>query len=52
MSAVPEVARMPSSLPPVAVTEDFESFARFGDYIGDRVGITESGDWSFFVVGD
>ena len=31
---------------------DFDDFAQFGGYIGYRVGITESGDWSFFVVGD
>ena len=24
----------------------------FGGYIGYRVGITESGDWAFFVAGD
>ncbi len=32
--------------------DDFEGFRQFGGYIGYRVGITESGDWSFFVVGD
>lgn len=32
--------------------DDFESFAQFGGYIGYRVGITENGDWSFFVAGD
>jgi hypothetical protein len=32
--------------------EDFEGFRQFGAYIGYRVGIYESGDWSFFVAGD
>ena len=32
--------------------DDFEDFSQFGGYIGYRVGITESGDWSFFVAGD
>ncbi len=32
--------------------DNFEDFRQFGDYIGYRVGITESGDWSFFVAGD
>lgn len=32
--------------------EDLQSFADFGGYYGYRIGITASGDWSFFVAGD
>ena len=32
--------------------DDLRRFAQFGSYAGHRVGITESGDWIFFVAGD
>jgi len=32
--------------------EDLRRFEQFGSYVGHRVGITESGDWIFFVGGD
>ena len=32
--------------------DDLRRFAQFGSYTGHRVGITESGDWIFFVGGD
>ena len=32
--------------------EELRRFERFGSYVGDRVGITGSGDWTFFVGGD
>lgn len=32
--------------------DDLRRFAQFGSYAGHRVGITESGDWIFFVGGD
>ena len=32
--------------------DDLRRFAQFGSYAGHRVGITESGDWVFFVGGD
>ncbi len=32
--------------------EDLRRFAQFGAYTGHRVGITENGDWVFFVAGD
>ena len=32
--------------------KDLQRFAEFGSYTGHRVGITESGDWIFFVGGD
>jgi hypothetical protein len=32
--------------------DDLRRFAKFGSYAGHRVGITESGDWIFFVGGD
>lgn len=32
--------------------EDFRRFEQFGSYVGHRIGITESGDWIFFVGGD
>lgn len=40
------------ALEPLYGEEDFESFARFGGYVGYRVGITAEGDWEFFVAGD
>ncbi len=32
--------------------EELRRFEQFGSYVGDRVGITDSGDWIFFVGGD
>lgn len=32
--------------------EDIELFKEYGSFIGWRVGITETGDWRFFVAGD
>ena len=32
--------------------DDLQRFAQFGSYVGYRVGITETGDWIFFVGGD
>ncbi len=32
--------------------DELRRFEQFGSYIGDRVGITENGDWIFFVAGD
>lgn len=32
--------------------KDLVDFERFGGYVGYRVGITDSGDWIFFVAGD
>ena len=32
--------------------DDLRRFAQFGSYAGHRVGITDSGDWIFFVGGD
>ena len=32
--------------------DDFATFSDFGGYIGYRLGITENGEWSFFVAGD
>lgn len=32
--------------------EDLRQFEQFGSYLGHRVGITESGDWIFYVGGD
>lgn len=32
--------------------DDLRRFQQFGSYVGHRVGITESGDWIFFVGGD
>lgn len=40
------------ALRPLYGEEDFEFFERFGGYVGYRVGITEGGDWVFFVAGD
>ncbi len=31
---------------------DFAGWDSFGGFIGYRVGITESGDWIFFIIGD
>lgn len=32
--------------------EEIELFEEYGSFIGWRVGITETGDWRFFVAGD
>lgn len=32
--------------------DDLRRFEQFGSYVGHRVGITQSGDWIFFVGGD
>ena len=47
---VPREARQ--ALRPLYGDEDFEQFAAFGSYIGYRVGITDTGDWLYFVAGD
>ncbi len=47
---VPQVDR--DALRPVYGDEDFRGFEAFGSYAGFRIGITEDGDWIFFVGGD
>lgn len=47
---VPEPER--DALRPLYDEDDFESFERFGSYLGYRVGIDEAGNWLFFVRGD
>jgi hypothetical protein len=47
---VPPEAR--NALRPLYGDQDFRQFAQFGSYIGYRVGITETGDWLYFVAGD
>jgi hypothetical protein len=47
---VPEADR--EALRPLYSDEDFAAFQEFGAYLGYRVGITEEGDWIFFVAGD
>ena len=47
---VPPEAR--NALRPLYGDQDFQQFAQFGSYIGYRVGITETGDWLYFVAGD
>ena len=32
--------------------EELETMRDYGSFIGWRVGITETGDWRFFVAGD
>lgn len=49
-AAAPEEDK--DALRPLYTEENFEGFARFGGYIGYRVGITEQGEWIFFVAGD
>jgi hypothetical protein len=41
-----------NALRPLYGDQDFQQFAQFGSYIGYRVGITETGDWLYFVAGD
>lgn len=40
------------ALKPLYTEKDFAGFARFGGYVGYRIGITPKGDWTFFVAGD
>jgi hypothetical protein len=47
---VPEAHR--EALRPLYDDQDFAAFQEFGAYLGYRVGITEEGDWIFFVAGD
>jgi hypothetical protein len=47
---VPEDHR--EALRPLYGDKDFAGFQDFGAYLGYRVGITEEGDWVFFVAGD
>lgn len=47
---VPEADR--DALRPLYGEEDFADFATAGGYIGYRVVITDSGDWTTFVAGD
>ncbi|MFQ5947383.1 MAG: hypothetical protein ACE5KX_00800, partial [Acidimicrobiia bacterium] len=49
-ASVPEADR--EALKPLYDEEDFLFFEEAEGYIGSRVGITEEGDWIFFVVGD
>jgi hypothetical protein len=49
-AAVPEAHR--EALRPLYDDEDFAGFADFGGYIGYRVGITEDGEWVYFIAGD
>jgi hypothetical protein len=37
---------------PLYGDEDFQQFAKFGSYIGYCVGISEAGDWLYFVAGE
>jgi hypothetical protein len=36
----------------VYTQEELDQIAAFGSYAGWRIGITEDGDWRFFVAGD
>jgi hypothetical protein len=47
---VPPEAR--HALRPLYGDEDFALFEEFGAYIGYRAGITDSGEWIYFVAGD
>jgi hypothetical protein len=47
---VPKADR--EALRPLYGDEDFAAFQEFGAYLGYRVGITEEGEWIFFVAGD
>ena len=40
------------ALRPIYDDDDFQGFDAFGSYAGYRVGITGTGDWTFFVGGD
>lgn len=48
--AVPEEQK--EALRPLYNEVNFNDFARFGGYLGYRVGIDEGGNWLFFVAGD
>lgn len=48
--AVPEADK--EALRTLYNDDDFVVFSDFGYYVGYRLGITENGDWSFFVAGD
>lgn len=39
-------------LRPLYGDEDFSDFEAFGAYFGYRVGITDNGDWVYFIAGD
>lgn len=47
---VPPVAR--DHLRSIYDEETLGRFERFGSYLGHRIGITDSGDWIFYVAGD
>lgn len=47
---VPEADR--EALRPLYDDDDFARFEQFGGYTGYRVGISEAGEWLFFVAGD
>jgi hypothetical protein len=49
-SAVPEADR--EALRPLYGDEDFAFWAEAGGYMGYRVGITEDGEWVYFIAGD
>lgn len=49
-SDVPEPDRQ--ALQDIYSQEELEQFARFGSYVGYRVGVTSDGEWIFFVAGD
>ena len=40
------------ALRPIYGDDDLRGFEAFGSYAGYRVGITDGGDWIFFVGGD
>jgi hypothetical protein len=41
-----------AELRPIYGDDDFEQFDRAGAYLGHRVGITDGGDWTFYIAGD
>lgn len=41
-----------ASLRRVFSGDELRQFEQFGSYVGYRVGITDGGDWLFFVAGD
>jgi hypothetical protein len=49
-SAVSEADR--EALRPLYDDDDFAFWSDFGGYIGYRVGITETGEWVYFIAGD
>ncbi len=48
--AVPQTDR--DALLEVYGAQDLQDFAAFGAYVGYRVGITDEGEWVYFVAGD